>query len=209
MVRGLKSRLRHFRKDTRGATMVEMAVVLPLTLLILFALYDFGRMAFAYIMAEKGVQIAARTAAVRPAVCGGVPNSHVVNTALTPPPRFGTYCSSGNACGNPGNFVCVGSGGSPTANEIWGRVATLLPQNATIANLRFTYAFDPNLGFVGGPYTPMVTVETTNLNFNFILPIGPLGSFITGTPNTFGNSVPFPTISVSMPGEDLNLGTAG
>lgn len=203
-----RRRFAQFLENHSGATMVEMAVVLPLMLLILFALFDFGRMAFTYVKAQKGTQMAARIAIVRPPVCPGVPDAHTRNTALAPAPRFGTYCSVGGACANPGTFTCQGNTGA-TAVEIWDRVDQLFPRDATVANLQFTYAFDPSLGFVGGPYTPMVTVETTGLNFNFILPIGPLGSFITGGANTFTSNPPFPTISVSMPGEDLNNGNAG
>lgn len=206
MKKTLLTRIRRFRRAEDGATLIELAVTYPLFLLILFALVDFGRMGYNFVTAEKAMQIAARTAAVRPPACPGVPNTHQP-AGLTPPPRYGAFCGGGS-CVNPGNFTCVGSGANPTAAEVWARIAPLMPNNATIANVQFRYEFDANIGFVGGPYTPIVTAEVVNLNFNFVLPIGALGNFITGN-NNFANTFVFPNVSNSMPAEDLNQGTAG
>ena len=197
--------LRRFVRDTSGATLVELAVTFPLFLLILFALIDFGRMGYSYVMAEKAAQIAIRTAAVRPAACPGLPQVHQP-TAGT---RFGTYCRTGGSCLPVAAVSCAGAAGNPTVDEIWGRIAPLMPRGTTEANLWFSYDFDQNLGFVGGPYTPMLTVEIRDATFDFVLPIGPLGAFITGGANTFADQVQFPTISNSLPAEDLNNGSAG
>ena len=197
--------LRRFGRDASGATLVELAVTFPLFLLILFALIDFGRMGYSFVMAEKAAQIAVRTAAVRPAACPGVPQVHQPNGGA----RFGTYCRAGGTCLPIATVSCTGTAGNATVDEIWARVAPLMPRGTSQANLWFSYAFDPNLGFVGGPYTPMLTVEVRNATFDFVLPIGPLGALITGGANNCANQIQFPTISNSMPAEDLNIGTAG
>lgn len=202
--------LKSFRASTGGAVLVEFAVSLALFLFLTFGLIDYGRMGFNYVMAEKAVQIAARVASVRPPVCAGVPQTNVVNAGNPAPPRFGTKCNAvASACAAPAAAVCVGTAANPTAAEIWGRIQPLMPPNATIANIQFRYDFDNNLGFLGGPYIPMVTAEITNLNFTFATPLGALAPLAGGNGQGLGGVVPFPAISTSMPGEDLALGTAG
>jgi Flp pilus assembly protein TadG len=49
---------------TRGQSLVEFAVVVPLFLLLLFGLIDFARLAFTYISISNGAREMARTAAV-------------------------------------------------------------------------------------------------------------------------------------------------
>lgn len=207
------TRLDHFIKDESGTTLVELAVVLPVFLLVFLGLIDFGRLGQEYVMAEKAMQLAVRTAVVRPAACPGVPNVNLrgavpVNTI---PPRFGTMCAAGaTVCVNPGTISCAGNLTNATVAEIWAGVSPILPIHATPANLQFTYAFDSNLGFLGGPYVPIVTVEITNLGFNFVTPLGALAG-MTGA-NTAAmpaSTIPFPAMSVSLPAEDLSLGENG
>ncbi|SLN73321.1 TadE-like protein [Roseovarius albus] len=205
-------RLQKFRRDEEGTTLVELAVVVPIFLLVFFGLIDFGRMAFHYVTVEKAVQVAARIAVVRPAACAGVPNFiERGTTTVTPPPKFGTSCNSGsNICANLGVIECNGSAVNPTANEIWTIVRGAFPNDATIANLSFSYASDSDLGFLGGPYTPMVTVEIQNLDFEFVSPLGSLVGLAGGTaPNGLGATVDFPELSASMPAEDLAHGDNG
>lgn len=53
-----------------GATAVEAAFVLPLLLLLLLGLVEFGRIAWTEAALDFAVQEAARCAVVRPGVCG-------------------------------------------------------------------------------------------------------------------------------------------
>jgi hypothetical protein len=74
--------------------------------------------------------------------------------------------------------------------------------------MRFQYDFDPNLGFLGGPYVPRVTVELQNLNFTFATPLSGLAALAGGGQGP-GATLTFPTMSTSLPGEDLALGDQG
>ena len=66
-----------------------------LEVLAVFALVDFGRMGYSYVMAEKAAQIAVRTAAVRPGACAtALSEFHQPNAGA----RFGTYCRTGGSC---------------------------------------------------------------------------------------------------------------
>jgi Flp pilus assembly pilin Flp len=201
--------LRRFLRDESGATLVEFAVVVLFFLLLLFAIIDFGRLAHTWAAAQKATQVAARIAAVRPPVCAGVPalNSRgVAGSSIS----FGTLCRAGaTVCANPGPAVCSGVSTNATSAEIFAQIRPLLPAGATVGNLRFTYSFDPNLGFLGGPYVPMVTVDLQGLEFVFVSNLGRMITPITGQQTTLGANLPLPRMSISVPGEDLALGTAG
>lgn len=207
--------LKLLRRNEDGATMIEFAMVLAIFLLIFFGLIDFGRLAFHYVTAEKAMHIAARIAAVRPAACLDVPDLNVrgVLGVEQVPPKFGSLCNANqtvNTCANPGTISCDGDLANGTASEIWTRVSGALPNHAKIEHLKFTYTFDENLGFLGGPYVPVVTVELQNLKFEFVTPMGTLASLVTGnTQDGLQGDIEFPSMSVSLPGEDLSMGENG
>lgn len=207
-----KKRISKLYRDDAGTTVVEMAIVLPIFLLIFLMIIDFGRLAFHYVNAEKAMHIAARVAAVRPAACPGVPtfNRRGPDNGLTAP-RTGTQCNAGtNICLAAATVTCSGSSENPTVEEIWGLVQGAFPNDATESNLQFIYEYDENLGFLGGPYVPVVTVEITDLEFEFVNPLAAFIALAGGPGNSnAGAAIPFPTMSVSLPGEDLAQGEDG
>ncbi len=204
---------RTFARNEDGTVLVELAIVLPVFLLLFFGLLDFGRFGAEYVMAEKAMQRAARIAVVRPPACPGVALIHTRGAVPvgTVPPRFGTKCSAGaTICANPGIVTCTGSAADPTVAEIWTQISAMMPTGSTPANLRLRYEYDQSLGFLGGPYTPVVTVEIQNLNFQFATPLSALATLARATPGSApGATLPFPTMSVSLPAEDLASGNAG
>ena len=60
MRRHCTSRLVRRLKDARGSNIVEMALVLPLLLLLTFSIVDFASMFYVYLALENGVSQAAR-----------------------------------------------------------------------------------------------------------------------------------------------------
>nr|WP_244867579.1 TadE/TadG family type IV pilus assembly protein [Vannielia litorea] len=205
--------MRRFARDESGAHLVEFGLAITLMLLILLAVIDFGRMAFHYVTAEKMVQHAARIAAVRGPVCPGVPQTHTRGTATTAL-RYGSSCSAASGvCADPGTFTCSAQPGEATSEEVWEFLQVSLPNDATMENIVFRYEFDPDLGFLGGPYVPLVTVELTGLDFQFVSPLGELAALAIGqtTAQTedLGGTIQFPALSATLPGEDLALGTSG
>lgn len=257
--------LKRHAKDEAGASLIEYTVVVSLFLLMFFAILDFGRLGFNWVMTEKAMQRAARIATVRPAICTNVPTTHALGTDTNA--RFGTLCrASATMCATVANRACVlgastdfqvGSNpcttpvvvtplpNNPTAGqiaafnaqvrlqsaqEIWCTLEPILPHNAAPNNIVVRYNHDNQLGFAGGPYTPMVEVAVvtaadvgTNidgteaeLRFEFLTPIPGLAALAGGatTPNinTAGTglpSIPYPDLSVSLPGEDLDNGING
>lgn len=209
----LAAALRRFLRDERGSTLVEFGLSIVLMLLLFLGILDFGRMAFHYVTAEKMVQHAARIAAVRPAACPMVPQIHTRGTATTAL-RYGSSCSAGaGVCADPGVISCSAQPADPTSEEVWAFLQVALPNDATMENVVFRYAFDPELGFLGGPYVPLVTVELTGLDFEFVSPLGALAALAIGqsTDQTeqMGGTIPFPALSATLPGEDLAAGTSG
>ena len=214
-----------FLRDEAGTTLIELTLVIVLFLVLFFVVLDFGRMGSDYVMAEKALQRAVRVAATRPAACPGVPQTNQPGAFLsgTTPPRYGTLCRAapGVACDIPDEIICEGDLANQTVAEIWWGsdrapggvpgIREILPTNAEPRHLVFRYTPDPDLGFLGGPYVPIVTVELRDLEYRFTIPLGRLAG-VAGVANagTLGdNNIPFPTISVSLPGEDLALGGGG
>jgi Flp pilus assembly protein TadG len=206
-----KDALRRFLRAESGAGLVEFSLVILLFLFLLFATIDFGRLGGATVAANKAMQIAARTAAVSAPACAGVPTENDVRGTATPAPTFGTMCRefNGTTCANRNPVVCQGATTNATAQAIFTRIRPLLPPGTEIDDLRFTYAFDPNLGFLGGPYVPMVSVELTDLNFSFVSPLGRIAGVLTGTTSTLGADIQLPGMRVTMPGEALGGRTGG
>ncbi len=208
-----RRRLARFAQDESGSHLVEFGLVITIMIFLLLAIIDFGRMAFHMVMAEKMVQHAARIAAVRPAACPTVPQTHVRGSATTIL-RYGSSCSAGaGVCANPGLITCAASSGEPTSEEVWAFLRVGLPNDAEMSNVVFRYEFDPDLGFLGGPYVPLVTVELTGLEFEFVSPLGQILALVVTNASDelrqLGNAIPFPALSATLPGEDLALGTSG
>lgn len=202
-------RLKRFARAEDGASLVEFGLVLPLFLLLAFGIIDFGRLGFSYVMAQKATEQAIREAVVRNPVCPGVPLANLRGRTDVEAEqiRYGASCQIlDGLCADPGTMSCLASDGT-TGQDIFAKIVPMLPTNATEANLRFSYAYDPNLGFLGGPYVPLVTVEIVDLDFEYVTPIGALTSIVTqGDRTDIGAKFRFPTMSTSLPAEALKDG---
>ena len=196
---------RRCRRDQQGGSLVEYAFAIPMALALLLAVFDFGHIYLRWILAEKATHHAARIAAVRPPICPGVP---AINDRADPngTDRFGTPCAGG-VCASPGTIACDGAPGDPTVDELFADIAPMLPGNPTPANLRFTYDFS-GIGFLGGPYVPMVAVELQNLTVPYVTPFAQLFRLYGAAGPAFG-PLTMPPMRATMPGEDLNQGTLG
>ena len=195
-------RLRRLRRDEDGATMVEFAIVAPIFLLLAFGIIDFGRLAMTYVATQKATEQAVRQAVVRTPVCAGLPELNLRGTSTTNQ-RFGSSCQiEPGTCADAGEVSCTADA-SAVGSDIFTSIQALLPVNATPQNLEFTYAFDPNLGFLGGPYVPRVTVDLVDLDFDFVTPLGALIALAAGMQSDAGESFAFPSMSTSLPAEVL------
>jgi hypothetical protein len=197
--------LRVLARDERGGPLAEFALVIGLLFVLGIFIFEMSRFFMQAAMAEYATHLAVRIAAVRPPVCPGVPEFNERATGSTA--RFGTMCSDPSApCAVVAPQTCAGTAGNAMVDEIFGTIQPLLPNGATPANLQFRY--DPTgLGFLGGPYVPMTSVNLQNLQHQFILPIGQLFAPWGGAGGS--GAVPLTPLTAAMPGEDLNVGTGG
>jgi TadE-like protein len=197
--------------DEDGATLIEFAIVISLFLLIFFGLIDFGRLAYHIVTGERAMHAAARIGAVRPPACPGVPEFLGLSSDAPASTDYGTSCDAGGSiCEDPGPVTCTGDMTNATAAEIWEAVGAVLPPGSDISNVRFSYTYDARLGFLGGPYVPVVTVAMEDVTFDFVTPLAGLAAVAGATGNSgIGSTVTMPSMSVSLPGEDLALGEDG
>ena len=199
-----------FTRNQSGGVLVEFGLVLSLFLLLFFGMIDFGRIGFSYVMANKATERAVRIAVVRSSACGVLPevNDRGVIDETTEGVNFGQSCSSiEGLCFSAETVSCKGSAENATASEIWNEISALMPGNAGIENLEFSYRFDDQIGYLGGPYTPVVTVEVVDLNFEFVSPLGSLATLAGATGvGSLGEDYVFPSMSSSLPAEDLQQG---
>jgi len=227
----IRQRLISRLRDESGAAMVEFSLVAALLFLLFFSVIDFGRLLYSVVHAEKAAQIAARIATTREMACFAAGTPLLTNgrpAGATTPARAGTSCdASSDVCGSVsyscGSIDRTGQASfdgpplshsalntsHPTVAEIWTAIAPLMPPGTTASVLNFRYDYDPALGFLGGPYTPLVTVEFDLPDFQFVAPIGGLATLASGggTGGTTG-AIDYPAFSVSLPAEDLNTGPA-
>ncbi|MCF7699480.1 TadE/TadG family type IV pilus assembly protein [Loktanella sp. M215] len=198
--------IKRFARAEDGAVLLEFALVAPLLLLLTFGLIDFGRLGFSQVMAQKATEMAVRRAVVTAPICAGLPktNARGALSGVLSGLGFGASCSLGQGlCRTAVTVSCT----AEHAPDLWAHVAPLMPANATPANLTLTYAFDPTLGFLGGPYTPYVTAEITDLRFAFVTPLGALARLAgVGDPGALGDPLTFPSMSASLPAEALLIG---
>jgi hypothetical protein len=204
----MSARLSQFARNEEGATLVEFALVIGIFLFLFFGIIDFARLGFTSVLAQKATEMAVRMAVVSPAMCDGVETvvsrSLITGTLWVDLPN-GTRCSARNGlCDAAETVSCLGAASQADAARIWARVAPLMPANAQISNLRFSYSYDENLNRVGAPYAPVVTVEIDDLTFEFISPLGRL-AVLAGASDagTLGTNFTFSSMSASLPAEDL------
>ncbi len=204
--------LRRFARSERGTALVELGMIIPLFLLLIFALLEYGRLYWNITTAQKAMHIAARMATVGPPVCEGVPETHDLASGAPANTKFGTLCRNNTVCDpnptlpGPCTLDLSDPENKPYHSRIWFKIRPLLPPNTSVNNVQFTYSHDSQLGFLGGPYTPVVTAEIVDLDFNFVLPIGALAALASGNPSTSPTSITIPSMSTSVPGEDLAAG---
>ena len=94
--------LTRFCSACGAATAVESAIVLPLLILFLLAIIEFGRVFWIQSSLQYAVTAAARCAVVSPTVCPNVPTyASTQALGMTIPSSDFTY-TSGASCGNAG-----------------------------------------------------------------------------------------------------------
>ena len=224
----MKHRVGTFKASENGTTMPEFALVISLFLLILFAILDFSRLGYQWVISEKAMQRAVRIAAVRPPMCKDVPLFHTAGGGSY---TAGTLCREAiGVCAAPAAEICTldttdtvnfdtdNDLAVDTADEIWASIEPLVPTDAGRANVQITYEYDPLLGFFGGPFVPRITATLIGENgepfpFTFVTPLSSLAATAGADTSNYtsinSGQIPFPDIKVTLPAEDMNIGMRG
>ncbi|MES2493002.1 MAG: TadE family protein [Pseudomonadota bacterium] len=204
-------RLRTFVRDDQGATAAEFAMVLPLVILLLFAIIDVGRFAWAVNRAEKATQVGARWAAVTDlvpsglatysfAASGGIPQGTPVPVTAFP----GLSCQSNGsavscACAAGGSCAFATTANATTFRAIAARMKTIKPDIGEV-NVVVNYR-NSGLGYAGDPsgpdVAPIINVRLQGMTFR------PLSLLVFGV-----DHLDLPTFSYSLTMED-GQGTVG
>jgi len=127
--------------------MLEMAIVLPLFLALVFGILEFGVAVFTWSLVVEATRSGARYAIVNNEECAGVTGEN------------------GMVCPGAGSISCQVSSGSPLLAEMRKFRPSLVEENVFV-----TYECS-DAGFAERPRPVLkVTVETRNIEYAFILP---------------------------------------
>ena len=203
----LGARLGALVADESGTTLVEMALAIIVFLALFFGVIDFGRVGYHYVGAERAVMQAARLAAVLPPACSADASFGSIDrdgAAADPLPRMGTLCRTGGVCAARAAISCTAANGDPEALIVWNAVRGVLPAGTPASALTITYRQDANLGFLGGPYTPVVEVALTGVSVTGLSVFGLAGMYGGGTQHA--SNLALPPMRAEMPGEGLGTG---
>ena len=128
--------LQRFIKNEQGVTLVELAFVIPVLMVLVLGAVDYGRFGHHELMARKAVDLAVRTAAVRPPVCDGIPDTfqavititilkrvvtpfacqHIITTCAISIPIF-LVGLCGETSGSATSFLVLGKPNPPTISS--------------------------------------------------------------------------------------------
>jgi Flp pilus assembly protein TadG len=207
------SLLRNLRRDERGATAVEFALIGLLLFIVSFGIIDFGLAYWQWVMAEKATQVGVRKAVVSNMVAKGLttwPINGSANANGTPcmtgttiitDCTFSPVTCTSNAAGTTVTCNCPGTPcptGTPSASDFTAIVAEMQKIDPYIANNNVQITYSQNgLGFVGRPngLPATVTVTLTGMTFKFLV----IDKLLF-----FGGTFSMPPFNATLIGEDLS-----
>lgn len=192
-----------FWRDSRAASAAEFAMVLPVTLMLLFALVDTGRYMWGLNQIEKAAQMGARYAVVASMVPGGLSSASYVGStacgaaALTPGDTIcaaalgSIKCTSTTCSCETSPCPALGTYNAAAFTNIYNRMRHFAPY-LTPTTVTVNYS-GSGLGFAGDPniqVAPIVTIKLDNVQFRPIM-------F-----SLFGGTIRYPSIFRSLTLED-------
>jgi len=192
-----------FKRDEKGASAAEFALVLPLFLLFLFGIIDVGLYGWKFNKDEKATQIGARMAVVTDVVASGLATENYVGKSVggvtltqgdvIPASALGLITCNSTTC-TCTTAPCpstVGYNGT-SFNRIVSRMQDFDPQ-IQASNVLIEYR-GSGLGYAGDPngmeISPLTTVRLRNMSYN------PLTLLL------FGGSINLPSCAYTLTMED-------
>ena len=189
---------------SRAGSSAEFALVLPLLIVLLFAIIDGGRFMWEFNRAEKATQMGARYAVVATPVLNGLDDSYsfaidggISQGSAVPTANFDNATCNNTTCNcvaTAGSFCGATSYNSTAFGNLVQRMQYMYPQIAP-ENVQVIYK-NIGLGFAGDPdgsdVSPLVTVKLRDLEFHPV------------TCLVFACSMDMPSFSAALTAEDLS-----
>jgi hypothetical protein len=162
----------------RGATAAEFAMVLPLLIILLFAIIDGGRFVWEYNRAEKATQVGARMAVVTDVLSTGLRDNDYVGVVVgsetvdpgerIPVGALGTIVCTNTSCTCTGACSGIGTGYDGAAfGRLVARMKDIKPDIGP-TNVEVVYS-GSGLGYAGDPtgmdLSPLVSVRLKDMQF--------------------------------------------
>ena len=149
-------------------------MVMPLMMILLFAIIDGGRFIWEYNQAEKATQVGARMAVVTDVVSTGLRDNDYIGVGGLTPGQTIPASALGTIVCNNSTCTCTGACSGITAGRNAAAFTNLVTRmqafksDITPANVEVVYR-GSGLGFAGDPsgmaMSPLVTVRLTGLQF--------------------------------------------
>ncbi|RUW63693.1 TadE/TadG family type IV pilus assembly protein [Mesorhizobium sp. M7A.F.Ca.US.008.03.1.1] len=195
-----------FWANQSGATMVEMAIVMPLLLTLLLGFVDFGYAFYQWNAGNKAVQAGARLAQISTPVASGLLVETITQSDIT---KVGTAVAA-----NTYNYICTANiAGSVTCT--CGVGATC--QNLNVSQAAFDFIFSGNSSRAGmQTFLPMLAKSEVRIQYQasglgyWTRPSGPVPTVtvsITNHPFQFFflgfANITMPSMLSTVTGEDM------
>lgn len=178
MILRIASLLNRFRKEERGAVVVDFVPVFFALIVLVLVVFEIGIAYFLSLRSYKAAQIGARAAAVLPALHPGVPQ---INERFSEADEMGVPCLLPNGptnvsrCVNPGGpWTCFGSDLSVGGCDARATEFDLIVENMrrtfpdlTRSEVIVSYIYR-GLGETGGPFIPEVNVTIEAQAYRFV-----------------------------------------
>ena len=161
--------LRRFRRDERGAVVVDQLPVLFLTMILVLLIFEIGLAYFLSLGTAKAAQLGARVAVTLEAAHPDVPD---LNEPRSADVENGVWCyqPDGSDVCLGGRWVCDGAALRDCDPARFARIVAdmrrsyprLVPEDVVIS---YEYR---GLGIVGGDFVPAVTVTVRDQSYAFL-----------------------------------------
>jgi hypothetical protein len=210
----LCSLVRILRRDDRGTSAVEFALIGMLLFIVSFGIIDFGLAYWQWVSAEKATQVGVRKAVVSNIVANGLTTWPINNGGssgdgtpcmsstgvMVTDCKFSPVTCTSTAPGATPSCSCPGT--CPTSNPVAADFDAIITEmqkmDPYVANDNVQITYSPNgLGFVGRPNGPpvTVTVAVTGMTFKFLV----IDKLVN-----FGGTFKMPPFNATLVGEDLS-----